>query len=248
MAKIFIDVGGHLGETVEAVIDPKYGFDVIYSFEPVSSCCERIRQIRDSRVRVMTVGLSNRDFEASIHNPGSLGASLYEDAPDAQGKSEKCRFIEAARFFREHIKQSDRVYLKLNCEGSEVDVIENLIINDEWSKVTNAMIDFDARKIPSQRLRVESVTNLLVKTGMDNYQFPEDYMYGTGSHFGGIKNWLNKTGAIDFGIRSRLMSLIFHSKNVVGRKHLGFYKLKILRHTPVFLVNYYYNKMKRNVR
>jgi hypothetical protein len=31
--KIFIDVGGHVGETVEAVLDSGYGFEKIYSFE-----------------------------------------------------------------------------------------------------------------------------------------------------------------------------------------------------------------------
>lgn len=247
MAKIFIDVGGHLGETIEAVIDPRYGFDVIYSFEPVSSCCEVIKQIDDPRVRVMQVGLSNQDFEASIHNPGALGASLYEDAPDAQGESEVCRFIEAADFFREHVKASDSVYLKLNCEGSEVDVIENLICAGEWRKVTNAMIDFDARKIPSQRHRVESATNLLVATGMKNYQFPEDYMYGMGSHFGGIKNWLDGTGAAESGLRSQLRSLVYHLTNIIRRKHLGFYKLKILRRSPAIVVDYYYGKIKRPV-
>ena len=31
--KIFIDVGGHVGETVEAILDAGYGFEKIYSFE-----------------------------------------------------------------------------------------------------------------------------------------------------------------------------------------------------------------------
>src|SRR5687768_14993873 len=137
MSKIFIDVGGHIGETVEAVIDPKYAFDIIYSFEPVSSCCDRIAQIPDARLRVMRTGLSNRDFEGTIHNPGALGASLYADAPDAHGSIERCRFIEAARFFSQFVTQSDCVYMKLNCEGSEVDVIENLVLAGEWNKVTH---------------------------------------------------------------------------------------------------------------
>jgi hypothetical protein len=134
--------------------------------------------------------------------------------------------------------------LKLNCEGAEVDVIENLVREGEWMKVTNAMIDFDARKIPSQRQRVESVINLLVKTQARNYQFPEDYMYGMGSHFGGIKNWLDRTGAVQPGVKPRLRSLMFHTRNILQRKHLGFYKLKILRRTPAFAVRFYYEQVK----
>jgi hypothetical protein len=68
--KIFIDVGGHVGETVEAVLDPGYGFERIYSFEPVRSCAEAIRAINDRRLVVIEAGLSNSDCEAMIFGAG----------------------------------------------------------------------------------------------------------------------------------------------------------------------------------
>jgi hypothetical protein len=44
--------------------------------------------------------------------------------------------------------------MKLNCGGSECDILENLLDSGEYSKITQVMIDFDAREIPSQRDRV----------------------------------------------------------------------------------------------
>jgi hypothetical protein len=36
--KVFLDVGAHLGETLEAALDPRYAFDRIYCFEPAQTC------------------------------------------------------------------------------------------------------------------------------------------------------------------------------------------------------------------
>ena len=177
--KIFIDVGGHLGETVEAVLDPGYGFEKIYSFEPVSSCAEAIRAINDRRLVVIEAGLSNSDREAMIFGAGSVGASIYQDHPDARGGAERCRFVDATKWFRENLSTGDRVYMKLNCEGSECDILENLLDSGEYSKITHVMIDFDARKIPSQCDRVESLKLCLKNQRYLNFSFPEELMYGT---------------------------------------------------------------------
>jgi len=34
--RIFLDVGGHHGETLDVALDPRWGFDKIYCFEPAS--------------------------------------------------------------------------------------------------------------------------------------------------------------------------------------------------------------------
>ena len=41
ITKVFVAIDDHVGETVEAVIDPRDVFDVTYSFEPVTACCDR---------------------------------------------------------------------------------------------------------------------------------------------------------------------------------------------------------------
>ncbi|MBZ5684379.1 MAG: hypothetical protein LAP86_05025 [Acidobacteriia bacterium] len=243
--KIFIDVGGHVGETVEAVLDPGYGFEKIYSFEPVRSCAQMIRTINDRRLLVIEAGLSNSNHEAMIFGAGSVGASIYQDHPHATGRAERCRFLDATQWFRENLSSCDRVYMKLNCEGSECDILENLLDSGEYSKIMQVMIDFDARKIPSQRDRVESLKLRLRTQRYTNFSFPEELMYGTGSHFGGIRNWLNKRGARDGSAGAWVRSLKYHVANLRQRKQMQFYKLKVLRLTPKSIVDFYYGRIKK---
>jgi len=245
--KTFLDIGGHVGETVEAVLDPAYGFERIYSFEPVRSCAEALRAINDNRVVVIEAGLSNSDREAMIFGAGSVGASVYEDHPHAIGGAEKCRFLDASKWFRENFSTGDRVYVKLNCEGSECDILDSLLDSGEYSKITQVMIDFDARKIPSQRDRVEFMKLRLRNERYTNYSFPEDLMYGKGSHFGGIRNWLNKRGARDGSAKAWFRSLRYHLVNLRKRKQMGFYKLKVLRLTPKPVVDFYYARIKQTL-
>jgi hypothetical protein len=106
------------------------------------------------------------------------------------------------------------------------------------------LIDFDARKIPSQKHRVAQLKQRLQDAQFANYSFPEQVQYGGGSHFGGIRQWLNLTGAKHTGVAIWARSVAYHVSNLVNQRHLPFYKLKILRLTPTLAVNWYYRKIK----
>jgi hypothetical protein len=101
--KTCIDVGGHVGETVEAILDHGYEFEKIYSFEAVRSCAEAIREINDRRLVAIEAGLSNSDREAMIFGAGSVGASIYQNHPHATGCAERCRFLNSTKRFRENV-------------------------------------------------------------------------------------------------------------------------------------------------
>src|SRR5215211_9249145 len=145
MAKIFLDVGGYAGESSSAALDPRFGFDRVYCFEPVRACCDNIRRtIRNPRLTVLNAGLLNKTATIPLHHAGSVGGSVYADAPDTGGGIENCSFIEASAFFRENIRAGDQVWMKLNCEGAECDILLNLLATGEAGKITEALIDFDA--------------------------------------------------------------------------------------------------------
>jgi hypothetical protein len=69
--RVLLDVGAHVGETVEAVLDPKYRFDRIVCFEPVASCREALRRFEDPRIGIMPFGLGNRTCERQIFGQGA---------------------------------------------------------------------------------------------------------------------------------------------------------------------------------
>lgn len=232
--KIFIDVGGHLGETLEAVIDPIYHFDKIYCFEPVKHCHEKISLIKDKRIIAFRAGLLDEDKAMEIYFPGSDAASIYSDHEAFKNSEytkdyqdvEVCNFLNASQFFKKNIKIDDHVVMKLNCEGSECLIIETLIRSDEYKKLNNILIDFDIEKIPSKLYLKEEVLKLLSNQNQVHH-FPIDVQYGGGSHFGGIKKWLNLTNERETNTASYLKSYFWDLKNIASRKHLNFYKFAL---------------------
>jgi FkbM family methyltransferase len=192
--KIFLDVGAHLGETVKAVSDPAYAFDRIECFEPVSQCCEAIERISNPRVHVHRFGLWDRACEHAIYDPGHLGASVFADTRRGS-TSAVASFRRASDWFRENLSDIDEVYLKLNCEGAECDILDDLLASGEIRKVKATLVHFDVRKIPSQAHRETETRRHLREGNVANIRTADEVFRGTPTYFAGVQRWLDGTGA-----------------------------------------------------
>ncbi|MFL5950847.1 MAG: FkbM family methyltransferase [Gaiellaceae bacterium] len=202
--KVFLDVGAHEGSTLLSVRDPKYGFDRIYCFEPASECWPALERLADQRVTVCRYGLWNRTTEQILYDPGSRGASLYADKFRDSRAHEQIELVRASDWFRDNLRAGDEVYVKLNCEGAEVDIVEDLLDAGVLAQVRSVMIDPDVRKIPSQAHRERELRERLAASGLTNYALEEDVMIGD-SHRQRVQHWLRGAGAEDrsFGTRLR---------------------------------------------
>jgi FkbM family methyltransferase len=222
--KIFLDVGAHEGETLEAVLDPKYQFQRIVAFEPVASCCEVLRRrFSDPRVEIQPFGISDRTGERILFGAGTLGGSVFPDTAEASGgRSERCRFVRATDWLHENVRPEDEVIMKLNCEGSECDILDDLLESGEWARITSLMVDFDVRKIPSQRHRERDLRERLVATDANRFRFCEDVMIGR-TPFARVQNWLREIGAdrCPYGAKVRQMVYLARSPWRVGRRVAG---------------------------
>jgi len=148
--RIFLDVGAHRGQTLAAVLP--LDFDRIHCFEPVRDCWIDLRRLADRRTVIEPFGLwAGENGQARIFDPGTMGAGLWikdKRRRDLPVQTESCYFRNAVEWFRENVKAEDTVYLKLNCEGCECEIIDSLLHNGEFTrKVDYMMVDFDARKI-----------------------------------------------------------------------------------------------------
>ncbi|MCO5321155.1 MAG: hypothetical protein M9922_07125 [Microthrixaceae bacterium] len=143
--RVFLDVGGHVGETLGEVMKPRWGFDRIWSFEPVRECVIELDRIvashNDDRVTIVPAGWWSSDTEMLLNNPGALNASIEEIA--GAEASEQCRFIDAAGWMAENIGLEDEVWLKLNIEASEVAVLGRLLDTGEIDKIDHLVVHFD---------------------------------------------------------------------------------------------------------
>ncbi|MGI9307068.1 MAG: hypothetical protein ACR2P5_07190 [Gammaproteobacteria bacterium] len=201
MKKIFLDVGGHEGQTLEEVLKPDYRFDAVHCFEPQPEYCEHIRRnfsarIADGKLFAHSFGLADFDGERLLYGKG-IGASVFSDKEDIDNAvSARCSFVRASAFFAEHIGKEDLAVMKLNCEGGEVLILRDLIKSGAVHSLANAMIDFDIRKIPSRRSEEKKITTEMAAAGFKNYTTASRSMVGF-THQERIRFWLSNLDCAD---------------------------------------------------
>ena len=198
--KVFVDVGSHFGETIEEVVKSKYKFDKIYCIEPSKICINYLKKINDNRLIIHEVGLSNIDTTSDLYKSGELGASIYNSNLSTNLNDntipESVNLIKASSWFMKNIKETDTVYVKLNCEGSECVIIDDLIHNNQLKLIFNILITFDIRDFINLKDKEINTRRLLKKSQLINFCFSDDIMFGE-THSKRIENWLTTFGAKD---------------------------------------------------
>jgi len=224
--KIFVDVGCNQGQSISAILEPihgfnrtfcKYGFDKIYGFEPVPALHQIVAgNYRDPRMTFVAVGLWKETCEKPIYSPGSQSGSIFADKINVDpAHSTLCKFVRASDWFRDHVPEAGEVYVKLNCEGSEVDIIEDLLDSNEYRKITSLGVSFDVRKIPSQRDREEKIKLRLQAEGYTNC-VDLDLIPGR-SQRERIQTWLSMAGADRRSVTNRLGHGVYACQTFVAR-------------------------------
>ena len=114
MKKIFIDVGGHVGETLAEVLKPAYRFDAVHCLEPSAGCrgviAEKYRGAIDSgRLILHPFGLADVGGEMPLYGGASSsgGASMFADKTDINAaESEVCKFVRASEFVSSNVGEA----------------------------------------------------------------------------------------------------------------------------------------------
>ncbi|MEL7164969.1 MAG: FkbM family methyltransferase [Pseudomonadota bacterium] len=192
MKKVFLDVGGHLGQTLEEVLKPLYRFDEIWCFEPFAPCADILEEkFKDPRLRIARYGLSNvtGPLRFYSHGHGHMGSTTKADENSEMAIVTECDFVRASEFFAEHIGPDDLVVMKLNCEGSECDIMNDLIDGDQIGKLDNVMIDFDVRKFPAHAHEEPALKARMAEIDFERFSLCDRVMKGR-SHQKRIANWL----------------------------------------------------------
>ena len=195
--KIFLDIGSHLGETLLEVTKEKYSFDKIVCFEPSSFCFEKLKIFsdEDDRISICEFGLSNRNQDAELFQPGSLGGTIFKGETLDLGneKVEKIKLRDANEWFENNVSTDDYIVVKTNCEGSEVDIIDSLIDGNFMKNIYSFLITFDIREYKEFAYREIEIRKRLKKEKLRNFCFSDDVMIGL-SHEERIENWLKLFG------------------------------------------------------
>jgi FkbM family methyltransferase len=144
--RVFLDVGGNTGQSVRAALDHRWGFDRVWTFEPTRRCIALLERIVDDRLTVVPAGWWSADTEMVVHDPGAIGASV-DPRRSRTDETERCSFIDAARWMAENIEPDHLVWLKINIEGAEIEVLDRLLTSGQISKVKHLVVHFDIEKV-----------------------------------------------------------------------------------------------------
>ncbi len=173
MSRIFLDVGAHQGQTIELLLQQRFRIDHITGFDPSPICHDILdRKFElDPRVNIVKAGLWSKTCKMNLHNEGSQGGSVHEDYQttcDPEPRITQCNFIRASDWFQENVSADDEVFLKINAEGSECEIVLDLLDSGEYCKIKALLIDFDVRKSPSAKSQEDELRKRMKEKGLDN--------------------------------------------------------------------------------
>ncbi len=187
MAKVLLDVGAHIGETLKVARDPKWGFDAIYCFEPAPQCWDQIEALADQRVTLLPFGLWSEDATLTLHDPGLVGASLMS-AKSLTSDSVEVQLRSASEWFAANVSASDEVIVKINCEGAECEILEALLTAGELSKIDELVVHFDVKKVPGKESEERRIRDKLEAAGVP-YRDADTIFFGK-NIYDKTTNWL----------------------------------------------------------
>jgi FkbM family methyltransferase len=189
--KIFLDVGANTGQSLIAAIDSPLKFDKIISFEPAPQCWPYLKTLANNRVKIEKFGLWNKTCQQAIFQPGTKGAGMWKKDKGLIDQTQVCNFVRATDYFTALPWNAD-IWMKLNCEGAECDILDDLLDSGEFGKVKFLMVDFDVRKIAAMKHREAETMERLRPFGFPRISTSKEVMRGT-THQDRINNWLRLT-------------------------------------------------------
>lgn len=173
MSRIFLDVGAHNGQTIELLLSPRFKVDHIFGFEPSPVCLEILRKKfgNNQKITICDFGLYSDSKQMTLFNSGSQGGTIWDDYQttcNPEKREDICKFVRASDWFKDNLSKADEIFLKLNCEGSECDIISDLLSTGEYDKIKAVLIDFDVRKSPSQEYKEMDLRKQLIEKNINN--------------------------------------------------------------------------------
>jgi len=164
---IVIDVGGYEGDWAHSIFT-KFGC-VVYVFEPVKKYYYHMvnRFSGNNSIRIFNFALSNIDGEAYItHNTASSSVFL-------EGISKERITLKSLKTFliEESLFETDIDLIKINIEGMEYDLLENMISENLHLNFRNIQIQFHKNIVDNCEDRRDNIRGYLTKSHFLTYDY-----------------------------------------------------------------------------
>tara|TARA_R100000030_G_scaffold57706_1_gene43443 strand:- start:1199 stop:1816 length:618 start_codon:yes stop_codon:yes gene_type:complete len=150
---IVFDLGGCRGTFAEKIYN-KYESN-IYIFEPLSKFIKEIKKTfkENNKVRVFDYGVSGKtgDLDLVVSEDASYLIS-HRDVEDADGRDIETVKIKSFKDAYDETGVDKIDLMKINVEGAEYEIMQNIFDNDLVSKINNFQIQFHDITDDSERL------------------------------------------------------------------------------------------------
>jgi FkbM family methyltransferase len=170
MAVVMLDVGSRNGESLGEFV--RWPFDVIHAFEPMpAQFANIVKDHTDERIYRHNFGLSDVSGTLPVYGSDDRGeASVFQAKVDIHDQQvTECRFMRATTFFETALSPDDTIYMKLNCEGSEIAILNDLIGSGQIGRVAAFRVEFDISRVPGHELEADLLLERLREIGYDRY-------------------------------------------------------------------------------
>lgn len=161
MSNIFIDVGAHIGESLEEALRPIYDLHEVIAIEPSSFGYKKLLKFRDPRLTIYKTAVSNFEGKTTLYAAGSVGGSLFPDKSRHWPDSESVIVNKFSKFFQEYINKDSNIYVKINIEGSEYFLLSEILLLIKIYKFKSILLSVDLPKVPSLAIYQQDLTSLI---------------------------------------------------------------------------------------
>jgi len=171
---VVFDLGGYMGQWAGEIFN-KYKCN-IHVFEPIFNFYTHIKNnLVNDKIIVEHVGLSNKNYNEVIYIAND-SSSIYQNK---NNKSENIKMINICDYMNgNNIQKIDLI--KINVEGEEYNILEELLSNDKIKNIGDIQIQFHDIFPDSIERRIK-IREELSKTHEETYCF--DFVW---------ENWKNK--------------------------------------------------------
>jgi FkbM family methyltransferase len=188
MKKVFIDGGAHIGEAIEVLLDKREDLKgcEVHFFEPNLNLIGRLedmaKHITEYDVKVYHAALWDKegeiDFLESIERWSTLASTVVPEMNEIWGlkldreNPKKVKTVSLSDFINQ-FDDEDYLVVKLDVEGSEYTIVEDLFKTGTINKINELYLEWHDHFFPHLRNKGNELRGMLAKT---NVKVRNDWM------------------------------------------------------------------------
>ncbi len=175
---VCVDCGANVGLITDIIL--RQG-GVSYAFEPNPDAFYVLKRKykKAENCTLVQAAVADKDGKGEFYknplSPFDVGASLYDyknsskESPNLAKEPYDVKLVKLTNFLDEILKKHKQIYLlKLDVEGAEFDIIEDIIKTGVYKNITHVVCETHARFFKDGKQRLKHVEDLIAKNNIFN--------------------------------------------------------------------------------